>query len=74
MLRTAFDFNEAFPGYITAIDLKDTNQICLPQLPGLSDSSDVLTDVKILFDFLFHNNTPQVDLIWSIWVYFMKYP
>ena len=58
MLRTTLNLYQTFTGHVTAINLKYTNKIRLTQLLSLADFSDIRTDMKILFDFLFHTNTP----------------
>ena len=59
MLRTALNLHQTFTGHIATINLKHTNKIRLAKLLSLADSSNILTYAKILFDFLFHTNTPS---------------
>lgn len=57
MLRTPFNFYKTLTGHIATINLKHSNEICLTKFASFSYSSNILADKKILFDFLFHNNT-----------------
>lgn len=59
VLCTAFDLYKAFTSHITTINLEHTNQIRLAEFAGLTDSSNIHSNTKILLDFLFHINTPS---------------
>ena len=59
MLCTAFDFYEALASYVAAVDLEYTNKVGLPELTSLAYFSDILSNMKILLNFLFHINTPD---------------
>ena len=57
VLGAPFDLYQTLTSYVTTINLKHTNKICLAKPLCLADFSDILTDTKILFDFLFRTNT-----------------
>ncbi len=59
MLCTSLDLDQALTRHITTVYLKHTNKIRLTKLTRFTDSSDIFTYIKILFDFLFHINTPS---------------
>lgn len=59
MLSTTLNLYETLSGHVTAINLQHTNKVCLTNLAFFSDISDVFTDSKILFNFLFHKNHPD---------------
>ena len=59
MLRTTLNLYQAFAGHVATINLEYANKIRLTQLLSLTDFSDILTNTKILLDFLFHTNTPS---------------
>lgn len=59
MLRTTFNLYKTLARHIATVNLKYTHKIRLAKLFRLADLSDIFTYVKILFDFLFHTNTPR---------------
>ena len=62
VLHTTFDFDETFSGYITAVNLKHSDQVCLTKAFRFSYSADVFANPIILLDFLLHKINPFLGL------------
>ena len=62
VLCTTLNFDETFPGHITAVNLQHSDQVCLSKTLGFSYFADVFANPIILLNLLLHKVNPFLGL------------